>query len=70
MVDTSKILELVPHYIAMLILVFVAVGILRGILPGVSLIVEFGVILVIVFAYPFVVRRLGYAPRYWKSDET
>jgi uncharacterized membrane protein len=69
MVNSSKILELVPHYVAMLILVFVAVGILRGILPDVSLIVEFGVILAIVFAYPFVVRRLGYAPRYWKSDE-
>lgn len=69
MVDTSKIIELVPHYVAMLILVFVAVGILRGILPDVSLIVEFAVVLAIVFAYPFVVRRLGYAPQYWQKEE-
>jgi hypothetical protein len=66
MVDTAKLLELLPHYVAMLLLVFLAVGILRRVLPGVSLVVEFVVVLAVVFAYPFVVRRLGYAPRYWQ----
>jgi uncharacterized membrane protein len=66
MVDTQKILELVPHYIAMLVLVFLAISVLRTALGESNLIVEFAVILVLVFLYPFGVRRLGVAPSHWE----
>jgi hypothetical protein len=66
MVDTEKIRTLVPHYAVMLVVVFVVVGALRTLLGEVRLVVEFVVILVIVFLYPFVVRRLGYAPGVWE----
>ncbi len=65
MVDTEKIRALLPHYIAMLVVVFAVVGVLRTLL-GERLVVEFVVILVIVFLYPFAVRRLGYAPGVWE----
>ncbi len=66
MVDTDKIKSLLPHYAVMLVVVLLTTSILRTVLGEVSLVVEFGVILVIVLAYPFVVRRLGYAPDVWK----
>jgi len=50
----------------MLVVVVVTTSILRAILSDVNLVVEFAVILVIVLAYPFVVRRLGYAPDAWE----
>jgi len=65
MVDTEKIRSLVPHYVVMLVTVFLVVSVLRALI-GVRLVVEFAVILVIVFLYPFVVRRLGYAPEVWQ----
>jgi hypothetical protein len=65
MVDTEKIRALVPHYAVMLVVVFAVVGVLRALL-GERLVVEFVIILVIVFLYPFVVRRLGYAPGVWE----
>jgi len=66
MVDTQKIRELAPHYVVMLVAVFVATGVLRSVAGVDNLILEFGVVLVIVFSYPFVVRRLGYAPSVWE----
>jgi len=66
MVDTETILELAPHYVVMLIAAFVAAALLRIVLGGVHLVVEFAVILVIVFFYPFVARRLGVAPSHWQ----
>jgi len=66
MVDTEKIRTLVPHYAVMLVIVFLVVGVLRILLGEVRLIVEFAVILLIVFLYPFAVRRLGYAPGVWE----
>jgi len=65
MVDTEKIRTLAPHYVVMLVTVFLVVNILRALI-GVRLVVEFAVILVIVFLYPFAVRRLGYAPSVWE----
>jgi hypothetical protein len=66
MVDTEKLRELVPHYVVMLVVVFAVVGVVRVLLGEIRLVVEFLVILGIVFLYPFVVRRLGYAPEIWE----
>ena len=66
MVDTGTVVSLLSHYLAMLVLVFLGVGLLRTAISGVSLVAEFVVILGIVFLYPFVVRRLGFAPEMWE----
>jgi len=66
MVDTQKIVSLAPHYVVMLVLVFVVVGVLRTVLSEVNLAIEFVVVVGVVFLYPFVVRRLGYAPDAWE----
>jgi hypothetical protein len=66
MVDTETILALLPHYLAMLAIVFLAVTVLRTAFSAVNLIAEFVVIVVLVFLYPFVIRRLGYAPAIWE----
>ncbi len=66
MVDTDKIRQLAPHYLAMLVVVFLVVSVLRSFVGEIRFLVEFAVILVIVFLYPFAVRRLGYAPSVWE----
>ena len=66
MVDTQTIRELAPHYVVMLVTVFAVVRAFRGLVGETRLLVEFVVILVVVFLYPFVVRRLGYAPNAWE----
>jgi len=66
MVDARRLLELVPHYFVMLLLVIVAVGAFQVVVPDVHLVVEFVVVLLVVFLYPFAVRRVGYAPEAWE----
>lgn len=66
MIDAATILELAPHYLAMLVVVSLALGVLRTAVGGVGIVIELVVILVIVFLYPFVVRRLGVAPSAWE----
>lgn len=65
MVDWDKIRALLPHYAVMLVVVIATTSVLRAVLSDVNLIIEFAVVLVIVFAYPFIIRRLGYAPDVW-----
>lgn len=68
--DASRHLELVPHYVANLLLVLLAVGALRAVAGDVGIAVELVVVVVVVLAYPSLVRWLGVAPGSWeKSDE-
>lgn len=64
--DTGTLLEVAPHYVAMLVLSFLAVGVVRGVTGRVILVAELAVVLFVVVVYPFVVRRLGYAPSSWE----
>ncbi|MDR5673243.1 putative membrane protein [Halalkaliarchaeum sp. AArc-CO] len=66
MVDSRMILELIPHYFAMLFLIVISVAALRMYLGDVSLPAEFGLALVIVVLYPFTVRHLGIEPGIWE----
>lgn len=66
MVDTDTIVELVPHYLAMLVIVSLVLGVVRRVAGDVGFVVELVIVLVVVFAYPFVVRRLGVAPSVWE----
>lgn len=66
MVDTGTIVELAPHYLAMLIVVSLALGALRTVAGSVGFLVELVVVVAVVFLYPFAVRRLGVAPSAWE----
>lgn len=66
MVDTDTIVELLPHYLAMLIIVLLVLGVVRTATGGVGFVVELVIVLVVVFLYPFVVRRFGVAPSVWE----
>ncbi len=68
MVDRDDLVELAPHYVAMLLLTFVALGIVRSILPGLGTLQEFVVIVVIVFLYRPAVQRLGLGPSAWEPE--
>ena len=59
--------ELVPHYLANLVLVLLAVGALQRIAGDPGTPVELAAVVAVVLAYPSVVRRLGVAPSAWED---
>lgn len=65
--DRSDLLALAPHYAAMLLIVFVVLGLWRAYVGEIGLLGEFVIIAVIVFSYRPVVKRLGYAPAPWQD---
>jgi predicted tellurium resistance membrane protein TerC len=64
-----RIVDVLPHYLAMLALVFLALEIIENQLGIDNIIVFFGVVMVIVFAYRPIVLRLGVAPESWKRPD-
>ena len=60
-------LELVPHYLANLVLVLLAVGALRRVAGDPGTPVELAAVVAVVLAYPSVVRLLGVAPSAWED---
>lgn len=64
--DTDRLIELAPHYIAMFILVFLVLAIVRAIVGEVGFWIELAIIVVVVFVYRPVVMRLGIGPSGWK----
>ena len=68
MVDTDRLAELVPHYVAMLALVFLVLTAVRAVAGPVGFWVELVVVVVVVFAYRPVVLRLGVAPSSWEEQ--
>jgi hypothetical protein len=65
MID-SDVLELVPHLVAMVVLIALVIGSVRLLLGSSSFWVGPIAALVISFLYPFWVRRLGVAPERWE----
>lgn len=68
MVDTGRLLELVPHYVAMIVAWFVLLAVVRAIVgaDAVGFWIEIGILAVVAFSYQPIVHRLGVAPRMWK----
>lgn len=66
--DTDRLLEVVPHYLAMLLLVFVVLAIVRAVAGDLGFWFEFVFVLIIAFAYRPVVLRLGVAPSAWERN--
>jgi hypothetical protein len=67
MVDRSDVVELAPHYVAMLALTVVALAIVR-VFVTLSFWQEFLVIVPVVFLYRPLVERLGVAPSAWTEQ--
>jgi hypothetical protein len=64
--DTDRLLELVPHYIAMLLLVFGALTVVRLTVGEIGFWTELVIVVAIVFLYRPAVIRLGVAPSSWE----
>jgi len=64
--DTNRVLELAPHYAAMLILFFLVLAVARAAVGEISFWVEMAIILAIAGAYRPLVVRLGLAPGAWE----
>lgn len=67
--DTERIVELVPHYVAMLILVFLVLAIVRAVAGEIGFWVELAIVVAIVLAYRPIVVRLGVAPSEWTRSD-
>lgn len=67
--DSNRLRELLPHYLANLVLVLLAVAALRRFVGDLGFAVELLVVVAVVLAYPSVVRLLGVAPSAWDEPE-
>lgn len=67
--NQARHLELLPHYLANLVLVVLAVGAVRRFVGDFGVPVELGLVVVVVLAYPTAVRMLGVAPSAWEDPE-
>jgi hypothetical protein len=65
MVEREQLVELVPHYLAMLLLMLVALWAIRTVAGDLGFWVELVVLVAIVTVYRPVVKRLGVAPSLW-----
>jgi hypothetical protein len=66
MVNTDRLVEVLPHYAAMLILVFLILAVLRTVVGELSFWIELVVVLIIAIGYQTLVQRLGVAPSSWR----
>jgi hypothetical protein len=66
--DRNQLIELVPHYLAMLLLVFVVLAIVQSVAGEIGFWIEFAIVILVVFAYRPVVVRLGVAPSVWEDQ--
>jgi len=64
--DRDELLELVPHYLALVVLVFVTLAAVDSAVGSVELWIEFVIVVVVAFAYRPLVSLLGIAPAAWK----
>lgn len=66
--DTNRLLELLAHYMVMLILVFAALGIMRSSFGDLGFWIELVVVVIIALLYRPIVVRLGVAPSSWENN--
>jgi len=64
--DTDRILELVPHYLAMILIVFGVLWVVRTTVGDLGFLPELVIVVVVLFLYRPVVIRLGIAPSMWE----
>ena len=62
----SRLVELLPHYLAMIAAIFAVLIAVEELYGGLDFWWSFAVALAVAAIYPFVVRRLGIAPESWQ----
>lgn len=67
MVDTDNLKEVIPHYVAMLIIIFISLNVIRITVGDLGFWMELVIVLIIATAYQPVVLRLGVAPTAWEK---
>lgn len=67
--DTDRLLDVAPHYIAMFLLVYLVLGIIRMTMGPIGFWAELVVIVAVVFAYRPLVQYLGVGPDAWSSQK-
>jgi hypothetical protein len=66
--DTDRLVDLVPHYVAMFVLAYLVLVVVENVGGGVGFWVEVVLIGVVVFAYRPVVVGLGIGPSAWETQ--
>jgi len=64
--DIDGLKELVPHYVAVMLLVVIVLTVVQTVVGEIGFWVELVLILLVVFAYRVIVMRLGVAPSGWQ----
>ena len=64
--DTDQLVELIPHYIAMLVVVFGVIAVIQAVAGGLGFWIELVIVIVIVFSYRAAVLWLGVGPSRWE----
>ncbi|MFW6385095.1 MAG: hypothetical protein ACOCY7_03060 [Halodesulfurarchaeum sp.] len=64
--DTDRLKELAPHYLAMVLLFFLVLDIIRVVVGEISIWIELAIVIAIVFAYRWIVTIYGLAPDGWE----
>lgn len=62
----DRLLELLPHYVAMLLLMLVVIGTLRTTVGEQGIWIELVIVVVLVLGYQLAVVKLGVAPSTWE----
>lgn len=67
MAERNQIIELVPHYLAMLVLIFLVLAGVRVTVGEVGFWIELLLVIAVALGYPALVRQLDVAPSMWES---
>lgn len=67
MVDRDDLVELVPHYVAMILLAIATLFLLDQMTEDLNFWIETAVLVVVLIAYRPLVHRLGLAPSLWRE---
>lgn len=65
--DTDRLLDVAPHYVAMFLLVYLVLGAIRIAIGDIGFWAELVVIVAVVFSYRPLVQYLGVAPDAWSE---
>lgn len=65
--DTDRLLEVAPHYVAMIVLVYLVLAVVEAVVGGLGFWTELVLIAAVVFAYRPLVMRLGVGPSAWEQ---
>lgn len=66
--DRDQLIELVPHYVAMLLLVFGTLTVVRTIAGDIGFWAELIIVVIVVVAYRPLVRQLDVEPSAWREQ--